>query len=189
MEGDNMLRIVSYKVQDEQGRCKEVDYNGLKELLSSCQFDNATMTNGSIRLKKGTAGADYSVSMGAYKFSVQKEGQALTLLETTVGASSKNLITGIDDIEDIVKAKGLLVIPMTVLHDGITFAVCTSNGTELFGCSCTLKVDQAHRIKLKSSAFTGTPGVIDFIYQDATGNMNKFRLNRYGFPKIRRIEN
>ena len=62
MEGYDMLRIVSYKVQDEQGRCKEVDYDGLKELLSNCQFDNATMTNGTIRLKRGTAGTDYSIS-------------------------------------------------------------------------------------------------------------------------------
>lgn len=189
MEGNNMLKIVSYKVQDEQGRCKEVDYNGLKELLSSCQFDNATMTNGTIRLKKGTADTDYSTTFGQYKFSVQKEGQALTLLESTSNASSKNLITGIDDAEDIVKAKGLLVIPMAVGQNSITFAVCTSNGTELFGCSCNLKVDQLHKLKLKGSAYTGTPGVIDFIYKDATGNMNKFRLNRYGFPKIRMIEN
>lgn len=184
-----MLRIVSYKVQDEHGRCKEVDYDGLKELLSNCQFDNATMTNGSIRLKRGTTGTDFSITMGTYNYLVQKEGQLLTLLETTVGASSKNLITGIDDAEDIVKAKGLLVIPMAVRQNSITFALCTSNGTELFGCSCNLKVDQAHRLKLKGSAPTGTPGVIDFIYQDATGNMNKFRLNRYGFPKIRMIEN
>lgn len=186
MEGYDMLRIVSYKVQDEQGRCKEVDYDGLKELLSNCQFDNATMTNGSIRLKRGT---DYSTTFGQYKFSVQKEGQALTLVESTGNASSKNLIYCIDDNQDIVWAKGLLVIPMAVGQNSITFALCTSNGTELFGCSCNLKVDQAHRLKLKGSAYTGTPGVIDFIYQDATGNMNKFRLNRYGFPKIRMIEN
>lgn len=189
MEGYDMLRIVSYKVQDEQGRYKEVDYDGLKELLSNCQFDNATMTNGSIRLKRGTAGTDYSTTFGQYKFSVQKEGQALTLLETTVGASSKNLITGIGDAEDIVKAKGLLVIPMAVGQNSITFAVCSSNGTELFGCSCNLKVDNIHKLKLKGSAPTGTPGIIDFVYQDATGNKNKFRLNRYGFPKIRMIEN
>lgn len=188
MEGYDMLRIVSYKVQDEQGRCKEVDYDGLKELLSNCQFDNATMTNGSIRLKRGTAGTDWSISFGQYKFSVQKEGQALTLVESTSNTSSKNLIYCIDDATDIVRTINLLIIPVTIGPSGITFAVCSSNGTELFGCSCDLKVDKTHKLKLMSHAYADGTGVIDFIYQDAIGNKNKFRLKKYGFPKIARIQ-
>lgn len=182
-----MLRIVSFKIEDEHGRTKDVDYDGLRELLHTCQFDNASMTNGRVSLKKGTTDDTIlRASFGSVEYIIEKAEDCLNVITTTSNSKTCDKCYMIDSVKDIVKTGRELVLPISYKGTGLIFAECTQNGIGAFSCTSELGFSGG-KLKLKSLADTGI-GSTDFIYEDSkTGKKEKFRYNRHGFPRIQKV--
>ena len=157
-----MLHIEEFKVTNGNGITKLVSYDELKRLMENGnEFDNATLTNGRITLKKGNdKSLTYSVGMLKYKFTEGNTGVGIEI--TSYNTREQCVSTIIASPKDVAYRGNYLILPMGIKNGEIIFGVGMSDGMKL--CSCSFP-EQDKKLKL-TGCVRRDDGVLMLAYND-----------------------